>query len=116
MKERNHTTFANAVVDTKRNWKAGQTTTGHLISLLGKCINISEAREKQMMLETKNVNLATDSISEHCSCCQNESHGHACRHTYTQEGQRYMLFLLHAKFLSIYGKQSKRNSLKCRTT
>jgi hypothetical protein len=27
---------------------------------------------------------------------------------YTTEGQRYLLFLLHAKFLSIYGKQSKK--------
>jgi hypothetical protein len=53
MKERNHTTLAKAAADIKRNWKAGQATTGHISSPSGKCIHICEAREKQMILETK---------------------------------------------------------------
>jgi hypothetical protein len=69
MKERNHLILAKVAPDTKRNWKAGQATTGHLISPSGKCINICKAGEKQMMLEAKNVNLAADSVSEHYSCC-----------------------------------------------
>jgi hypothetical protein len=36
MKERNHTTLTKAAADRERNWKAGQATTGHLISLPGK--------------------------------------------------------------------------------
>jgi hypothetical protein len=62
---------------TSHNW-----TPNHLS---GKCINICEARGKQMILETKNVNLAIDSVSEHYKCCQNESHRHACSHSYTAE-------------------------------
>jgi hypothetical protein len=47
MKERNRITLTKAAAaDKNRNWKAGQATTGHLISLPGKCINIWEAREK----------------------------------------------------------------------
>jgi hypothetical protein len=92
MKERHHLTLAKAEADTKKNWKAGQATTGHLISPPGICINICETRVKQMILETKHVNLVTDSISEHHSCCQNERHRHACRHTYTIDEQIFAIF------------------------
>jgi hypothetical protein len=87
MKESNHTTLAKAVADKPRNWKIGQATTGHTVTPSGKCIHICEAREKQMLLDTKNVSLTKGSVSEHYSCCQNESHRHADTHTqYSERG------------------------------